>query len=144
VQITSTLVASVIVVRACAILRGLSLSIAQFALLIGLAVRCAAVFLSIGQALVALVKSTATVNASGRVLFIILVLLGLLGRTGILGDTLKAIAEWATIGALMTFFSEVLNNAAWSDSDGKALLACAGYIILFAMVGIPWFRWESL
>jgi ABC-2 type transport system permease protein len=143
VQLTSNLVASVIVVIVGSILRGLSLSIGQYALVVAVAVLGAAMFLSIGQALVALVKSTAAINAVGRVLFIILVLLGILGGTGILGDTLKVIAEWSPIGALMTLFADALNNASWSDQDGYSLLACAAYIIAFSFVGIRWFRWES-
>lgn len=143
VQIASNLVASVIVVIVGTILRGLSLSIGQCALVIAIAVLGAAMFLSIGQALVALVKSTAAINAIGRVLFIILMLLGLLGGTGILGDTLKVIAQRSPIGALMTLFSDALNKAAWSDQDGSSLLACAAYIVVFSFVGIRWFRWES-
>lgn len=143
VQITSNLVASVIVVIVGTILHGLSLSIGQYALVIAVAVLGAAMFLSIGQALVALVKSTAAINAIGRVLFIILILLGLLGGTGILGDTIKVIAQWSPIGALMTLFSDALNNVAWNDQDGFSLLACAGYIVVFSFVGIRWFRWES-
>jgi len=143
VQLSSNLVASVIVVIVGTILRGLSLSIGQYGLVFAVAVLGAAMFLSIGQALVALVKSTAAINASGRVLFIILILLGLLGGTGILGDTMKIIAEWSPIGALMTLFADALNNASWSDQDAQSLLACTAYIVAFSFVGIRWFRWDS-
>jgi hypothetical protein len=42
---------------------------------------------------------------------ILLILLGLLGGTGRLGDTKNTIADWSPVGALMTLFSEVLAAA---------------------------------
>jgi ABC-2 type transport system permease protein len=101
------------------------------------------VFLAIGQALVGLVNSTSAVNAIGRLLFIVLVLLGLLGGTGILGNVMQSIAGWSPVGALMTLFSDVLNQSAWSDEDAYSLVACVGYIIVFAFIGIRWFRWDA-
>ena len=99
--------------------------------------------LAIGQALVGLVPSTGAVTAIGRILFIVLVLLGIFGGTGLLGDTLKTIAQWSPVGALMTLFSSVVAGAAWSDQDTIGLLACAAYIVVFTFIGIRWFRWDS-
>ncbi len=143
VQVATNLIASLMVVILGAILHGLTLNVGQYALLLAIAVLGAAVFLSIGQALVGLVQSTSAINAIGRLLFIVLLLLGLLGGTGILGDTMKSIAAWSPVGALMTLFSDVLNQAAWSDQDAYSLIACFGYIIVFAFIGIRWFRWET-
>lgn len=56
---------------------------------------------------------------------------------------MKAIADWSPVGALITLFSDVLNQSAWSGQDTYSLLACVGYIIVFAPIGIRWFRWDS-
>ena len=106
VQIASNLIASIVVVIVGAALHGLALSAGQYALALAIAVLGAAMFLSIGQALVALVPSTSAINAIGRILFVILILLGLVGASGILGDTMKSIAAWSPVGALMTLFSD--------------------------------------
>lgn len=143
VQVATNLIASIIVVIVGAIVHGLTLNIGQYLLVIAVAVLGAAVFLAIGQAVVGLVKSTSAINAISRLLMILLILLGLLGGTGILGDTIKAIADWSPVGALMALFSDVLNQSAWSGQDTYSLLACTGYIIVFAFIGIRWFRWES-
>jgi ABC-2 type transport system permease protein len=143
IQIAANLIVSIAVVIVGAILHGLAISAAQYALVLAVAILGGAMFLAIGQALVALVKSTNAVSAIGRLLFIFLMLLGITGTTGILGDTLKAIADWSPAGALMTLFADVLNQAALSAQDAYSLLACAGYIVLFAFIGIRWFRWES-
>jgi ABC-2 type transport system permease protein len=143
VQIASSLIASIIVIIVGAALHGLTPGPGQYALALAVAVLGAAMFLSIGQALVALVPSTTAINAIGRILFILLVLLGLVGSSGILGDTVKSIAAWSPIGALMTLFSDALTGANWTDQDGYALIACLGYVIVFAFLGIRWFRWET-
>ncbi|MFC6355649.1 ABC transporter permease [Luethyella okanaganae] len=143
VQVAANLIASIVVVIVGAILHGLTLGTWQYALVLAIAILGAAVFLAIGQALVGLVQSTSAINAIGRILFIILVLLGLLGETGILGDTVKSIAGRSPVGALMSLFSDVLNQTAWSDQDTYSLLACVGYVIVFAFVGIRWFRWDA-
>lgn len=142
VQVLANLVMAVIVVVVGAIVHGLALDAGQYALMLAIAVLGAAVFLAIGQALVGLVNSPAAVSAVGRVLFIVLLLTGILGATGILGDTMKTIAQWSPVGALMTLFSDVLTGAAFSDQDAYALGACAGYVIGFTVIGIRWFRWD--
>jgi len=143
VQAAANLVGSVIVVNVGAILHGLTLSVGQYLLVFAVSVLGGAVFLAIGQALAAVVKSTNAVNAVSRILFIILVLLGLLGGTGLLGDTIKSISGWSPVGALMTLFSDVLSHSPWLDQDTYSVLACVGYIVVFAFVGIRWFRWDT-
>lgn len=143
VQIVTNLISSLIVLIVGVILHGLAPSFGQYVLVLVVAVLGAAVFLSIGQALVGLVPSTGAINAIGRILFILLVLVGILGGTGVLGDVIKSIAGWTPVGALMTLFSDVLNGTGWSDQDLYALLACLGYVIVFAFIGIRWFRWEA-
>jgi len=143
VQIVTNLISSLIVLIVGVILHGLTPSFGQYVLVLVVAVLGAAVFLSIGQALVGLVPSTGAINAIGRILFILLVLVGILGGTGVLGDVIKSIAGWTPVGALMTLFSDVLNGTGWSDQDLYALLASLGYVIVFAFIGIRWFRWEA-
>jgi ABC-2 type transport system permease protein len=143
VQVVTNLVASIIVVIVGAIVHGLTLNVGQYLLVIAVAILGAAVFLAIGQALVGLIRSTNAISAIGRLLMIALLLLGVLGGTGILGDTIKAISDWSPVGGLMTLFSDVLNQSAWSGQDTGSLLACVAYVAVFAFIGIRWFRWES-
>lgn len=143
VQVAANLIASAIVLVVGAILHHLSPNAGQYVVVLVVAVLGAAMFLALGQALVALVPSASAVNAIGRILFIVLLLLGILGGTGILGDAFKAIAAWTPVGALMNLFSDTLSGAAWAAQDAFGLVACAAYIIVFAVIGIRWFRWEA-
>jgi ABC-2 type transport system permease protein len=143
VQAAASLVSSVIVIIVAVMLHGLALNAGQYVLVLAVAILGSAMFLALGQALVGLVKSVSAINAIGRLLFIVLVLLGILGATGILGDTVQNIAAFSPVGALMTLFTDVLTSAGWADQDLTSLLVCAGYIGVFAFIGIRFFRWES-
>ena len=143
VQVATNLAASIIVVIVGAVLHGLALTVGQYLLVLAVAVLGAAVFLALGQALVGLVKSASAINAVSRLIFIVLILVGLLGGTGILGDTMKSMAAWSPVGALMTLFADALNQSPWSGQDTQGFLACAGYTLVFAIIGIRWFRWDS-
>jgi ABC-2 type transport system permease protein len=143
VQVIANLVVSLVVLTIGVILHGLPLNVGQYALVLAVAILGAATFLAIGQALVGLVNSAGAVNGLGRALFAILLLLGLLGGTGLLGDTLKTVADWSPVGALMTLFADALASSPWSNHDTFSLLACVGYIMVFTFIGIRWFRWDA-
>jgi ABC-2 type transport system permease protein len=102
-----------------------------------------AVYLSIGQALVGLVKSADTVSAVARVLYIALIVLGTLGLAGALGSAWKSIARWTPVGTVMTLFGGVLNLSAWSGRDTLSLVVSVAYIVVFAGIGIRWFQWVA-
>jgi ABC-2 type transport system permease protein len=142
-QSLSNLVITVIVLIVGTRLHHLSLSAGTYGLVLVVSVVGGAVFLSIGQALVGLVKSADSVNAAGRVLVIGLVLLSSLGQAGTLGGGWESISRWSPVGVVMTLFAAVLKLSAWDGSDSLALLACAGYIVVFAAIGLRWFQWDA-
>src|SRR6202020_1499683 len=86
----------------------ISPSAGQYALVLLVSILAGAVFLSLGQALVGLVKSADSVQAVARVLF-----------------------------------AGVLNLHAWDSHDTLSVLACLGYIVVFAGIGIRWFQWDA-
>ncbi len=142
-QALANLLISVIVVIVGSRIHHLSLSAGQYGLVLAVSILGGAVFLSIGQALVGLVKSADNVNAAGRVLMLGLVLLSSLGQSGALGSTWESIARWSPVGVVMTLFAAVLNLSAWDSHDSLSLLVCAGYIVVFAAIGIRWFQWDA-
>jgi ABC-2 type transport system permease protein len=121
----------------------LSLSVAQYGMVLVFSLLGIAMFLSIGQALVGLIASADTVNAACRGVYVVLALLGLIGQQGILGGAWGSIAPWTPLGAIMTLDARVLDLAAWSTRDAESLLACLAYVVVFAALGIRCFRWEA-
>ena len=142
-QALANLLLTVIVVIVGTRLHHLSLSAGTYGLVLVVSIVGGAVFLSIGQALVGLVKSADSINAAARVLTFGLVLLSALGQSGTLGSAWESIARWSPVGVVMTLFAAVLNLSAWDTNDSLALLACGGYIVVFAAIGIRWFQWDA-
>ena len=136
------IIALVVVIVGCA-MHHISLSAGQYALVLLVSILGGAVFLSLGQALVGLVKSADSVNAAGRLLFIALILLATFGQSGVLGSAWESISRWTPVGAVMTLFAGVLNLSAWDAHDSLILLACGGYIVVFTAIGIRWFQWDA-
>lgn len=121
----------------------LSISPGQYGLVLLVSVLAGAVFLSIGQALVGLVRSADSVNAAARGVVVGLILLAAFGQRGSLGTTGESIAHWSPVGAVMTLFAAVLSPSTWDARDALRLIACGAYIAVFAAIGIRWFRWDA-
>jgi ABC-2 type transport system permease protein len=142
-QVVANLIIAIGVVIIGSLIHHLSPSAGQYALVLLVSILAGAVFLSLAQALVGLVKSADTVQAVARVLFAVLILLGILGQSGALGSFWSSVARWTPVGAVMTLFAGVLNLHAWSSRETLSLLACLGYIVVFAGIGIRWFQWDA-
>ncbi len=142
-QVVANLVIALIVVIVGAQMHHVPLDASQYALVLAISILGGAVFLAIGQALVGIVKSADTVNAAGRILLNILIMLGLFGQSGALGGVWESVARWSPVGVVMTLFAGVLNLAAWGSRDWLSLVACGGYLLACGAIGIRWFQWEA-
>jgi ABC-2 type transport system permease protein len=142
VQVVANLIIALLVVILGNRIHHLSLSVGQYLLVLLISILGGAIFLCIAQALVALVKSSETVNATARLLYIGLIILGIFGQTGSLGEPWDSVARWSPVGTVMTLFAGVLNLSAWNSHDLESLLAAFGYIVVFGIIGIRWFQWE--
>jgi ABC-2 type transport system permease protein len=143
VQLIVDLVMAVVVLVAGSIIHATVFTAQGYLLAVAVSLAGGAMFLALGQALVALVPSAAAVNAVGRIVFVVFLLLGLLGATGILGSTVQGISDWTPVGALINLYTGVLQPAAWDWTNTSGLLATLAYAAAGAFVGIRWFRWES-
>jgi len=142
-QSVANLIIALVVVIIGTRIHHISPSAGQYALVLLVSILGGAVFLSIAQALVGLVKSADTVQAVARVLFAVLILLGTLGQSGALGSFWGTISRWSPVGAVMTLFAGVLKLSAWNGRDTLSLAVCCAYIVVFAGIGIRWFQWDA-
>jgi ABC-2 type transport system permease protein len=142
-QGVANLILSLIVVIVGSRMHSLSPTIGEYLLVLLVAELVGAVFLSIAQALVGLVRSADTVQAIARVLLAVLILLGTLGQSGALGNTWADIARWSPVGIAMTLFAGVLNLHSWYSRDTISIVVAVGYIVVCAGIGIRWFQWDA-
>lgn len=141
VQMASNFVIALVVLILGDNIHHLSLSAETYVLVLLVSILASAVFLSVAQALVGLVKSADTVQAFGRLLYIGLVMLGLFGASGELGSFWDAASKWTPVGALMKVFAGVVGT--FDLQDWLSLLACAGYVVVLTTLGIYWFRFDA-
>jgi len=137
------IVVAVIVATIGAIGFGLPLSVATYLLLIPAAIIAGAVFLSLGQAIAGLLTPATLVNAASRVAFIVLYLVGAFGLNGNLSTPFKTFARWSPAGSAIYLYRTALVHAGWTTASTQAVLACLGYILIFSLLGIRYFRWDT-
>jgi ABC-2 type transport system permease protein len=142
VQMLANLIIALVVVIVGVRIHHLQVSASQYLLTLAVSALGGAMFLGIGQTLVGFVRSADSVNAAGRLLYISLVFLGLLGLEGTLGATIESIAKWSPVGALMTVYGGVLHTATWNTTATLSVVSCVGYLFAGAAAGIIWFRWD--
>ena len=143
VQVLANLVITIVVLIVGVRVHHLSLSVTEYIWTLMVAVLGGVVFLSIGQALVGLVKSATMVNAVGSLLYVALLLSGLLGPSGTLGSTFQNISKWTPVGTIIAVFQCAIHQKAWNGYTWLSLSVCFGYIVVCGAIGIKWFQWDT-
>jgi ABC-2 type transport system permease protein len=102
-----------------------------------------ALYLGLGQMIAGLQKNAETVNATTRLVYFVFIMVGMFGEVGVLGEQVKKIVHWSPYGTVKTIVAAAVQPASWSPDTTYALLVTIGYSIVFAMLGIKWFRWNT-
>jgi ABC-2 type transport system permease protein len=143
VQVASAVAMAIAVFVVAAVVDGISFSLSQYVLTALVAVLGSAIFLSIGQAIAGLITSAATLNATGRLIYVPLVGLSLFGHSTVLGTNVEMVSRWSPGGCLESLFTVSLGAGSWSSETWGALAASVAYTIVFAAIGVRWFRWTG-
>jgi len=143
VQIGLDLIMTVIVLIIGGVIHDQAFTPGEYLLVLCVSIVGGAMFLAIAQAIVALVRSAAIVNALGRILYVVFLLLGLLGSSGLLGTTVQDISAWTPAGAIINIYGGVLSLSQWSALDTDGLIAMIIYIAVGGLIGVRWFRWDA-
>ncbi len=142
VQFVFIIAMSAVVLTAASIFANVTLVLESYALTLIAVILSAAVFLSIGQALVGLLHSPDLVNAAGRVTFVGVFALSVFGQSDILGGNLTGLAQWSPAGEVATVLTASMRGTTWSSDIWWAFFAATAYAVLFGAVGVSGFRWS--
>ena len=102
-----------------------------------------AVYLGLGQAIVGRIQNPETVNAMVRLVYFVFIIVGLFGEMGVLGDKFKNAVNWSPYGTVKNILAASLEPGRWDNHTTLALMLTIGYTILFATLGIRWFKWST-
>ena len=103
-----------------------------------------AVYLSLGQAIVGRIQNPETVNSTSRLIYFVFIMAGMFGETGLIkSEGFKEVVKWTPYGTVKDIVQASLEPAKWSNHTSMALLLTIGYIIVFATLGIKWFKWST-
>jgi len=102
-----------------------------------------AVYLSLGQLIVGLVKSFETVNATIRLVYFLFMMIGMFGEIGFLGEYVKTGVHWSPYGTVKLMLAASMNPLTWNSDATTSVLLSLGYTVVFTTIGISKFKWST-
>ncbi|HMI61633.1 MAG TPA: ABC transporter permease [Puia sp.] len=105
-----------------------------------------AVYLSLGQLVVGLIRNPETVNATSRLIYIVFIMIGMFAQFGALdklGKIIGKITQYSPYGVVKTIVSGGLAPTTWTTDTTMALIATLSYTAVFTFLGVRWFRWST-
>jgi ABC-2 type transport system permease protein len=121
----------------------ITISPAGYAFGMVMAIVGGAVYLSLGQVIVGLIKNPETVNATTRLVYFAFIMIGMFAQLDVFPKTIEDIVKWSPYGAVKSIVAVGLEPATWNNQTSMALLITLGYSVLFTTLGIKWFRWDG-
>jgi ABC-2 type transport system permease protein len=100
-------------------------------------------YLGLGQMIAGLQKNAETVNATTRLVYFIFIMVGMFADLGMLGQEMKNIVHWSPWGTVKNIVSSAMEPTTWKQDTTFALLATIGYGLIFSVLGIKKFRWNT-
>ena len=122
---------------------GISISAMGYVFGLLVAIVGGAVYLSLGQVIVGLIKNPETVNVVTRLVYFAFIMIGLFGETGLLGDAMQQAVQWSPYGTVKHIVSAALVPSTWNNHSTIALLLTLGYTAVFTFFGVRWFKWNT-
>ena len=141
VQILIMVLVTALVIVAAYYIAGIQTSVGSALLAMVAVTLCGAIFLALGQLIVALVTSSETVNAATRFIYTAIIFTGVFGAAAKPSNPWHSIAEWSPMGVTTTIVAQALSPHTAGHHVLLSSLAALAYTLVFAVIGIRWFKW---
>jgi ABC-2 type transport system permease protein len=122
---------------------GITLSPWAYVLTFFITILGGAVYLSLGQLIVGLIKNFETINATTRITYFAFIMLGMVGDLMIENPQLKKVVHFSPYGSVKMMVAAGMEPHKWNQDTTIAVLVSFAYIIVFAGIGIKNFKWNS-
>jgi ABC-2 type transport system permease protein len=121
----------------------ITLTPAGYACALTMAIVGGALYLSIGQMIVGLIKNPETVNSTCRLVYFVFIMVGMFSEFGNFPPLFKQIVRWSHYGVVRHIIASSMSPNLWNMEDTQSLLMALGYTALFTIMGIKWFKWST-
>ena len=126
---------------------GITLTPAAYVITYFTAIIGGSVSLSLGQTVVGFIKNPETVNSTTRLVYITFIIVGMLGEVYMALNKLDKMfayaVQYSPYGTVKTILSTGMEPAKWNSDTTTALLVTIAYTIVFTILGIKWFKWNT-
>jgi len=106
-----------------------------------------AVYLALGQVIVGRIQNPETVNSTARLIYFAFIMVGMFSQILLVTEPkLKWVADlvtWTPYGTVKDILAAGLEPSKWNNHTSEALLITLGYTVVFAVLGIKWFKWSN-
>jgi ABC-2 type transport system permease protein len=122
-----------------------TLSPAAYALTYLTAAFCGMLYLSLGQVIVGRIQNPETVNSTSRLVYFVFLMVGMFGEIYLrkLSPQFQKLVIYSPYGVVKTLLAASMEPAKWTSDTNMALLVTIAYTIIFAVLGIKWFKWNT-
>jgi len=121
----------------------IKLSLAGYVFTFLIAIVGGSVYLSLGQMIVGRIQNPETVSSTSRLIYFAFIMVGMFGELGMLGKEIGDAVKWSPYGTVKHIVAASLQPETWNQHTTMALLVTIGYTIVFATMGIKWFKWNA-
>ncbi len=147
VQLTLIIILTLIVFISGYSMDNIHMSVGGYAAALAVSIVGGAVYLSLGQAIVGRIQNPETVNSTARLIYFAFIMVGMLGEIVIVTNPelkwVKDIVTWTPYGTVKDILAGGLEPSKWNMHTTDSLLLTIGYTIVFATLGIKWFKWST-
>ena len=120
-----------------------SLSAAGYVYSFLIAILGGAVYLSLGQMIVGLIKNFETINAVTRITYFCFMMIGTVGDLADFGPYVKQVIRFSPYGSVKMMLAAAMDPVKWNQDTTTAVLISFAYIAIFAGLGIKNFKWNT-
>lgn len=121
----------------------ITLTPAGYALTYITAILGGALSLSLGQMIVGRIQNPETVNSTTRLVYLAFIMIGMFGEVNKLGKTGNDMVQWSPYGTVKTILAAGMEQSKWNNNASLAFLVTILYTLVFATLGIKWFKWNN-
>lgn len=101
-----------------------------------------AMYLSLGQMIVGRIKNPEMVNATVRLVYFAFIMVGMVGSF-MREPMIQKIVKFSPYGSVRAILAAAMEPAKWNGDVSIAFLVTICYAVVFAFLGIKWFKWNT-